>query len=698
MQRLLSALFVALPAIAQAQFSIAEVMSAPFASGPSAAPTGSSVAWLLDEQGRHNIWAASAPDWKARELTHFQDDDGQELDELAWAKDGKTLLFVRGGEFENGGENPNPNLNLTTPDQAIWCVTMNGAPPRKLSEGRAPAISPASDTVAFVRNGQIFTMNLAGQNIVPTLKQKGSVSIGSLRWSPDGQHLAFVSQRKDHSLIGVYSPGGNALQYLDASTDFDSEPAWSPDSQRIAYVRVPSQVRLTIHTAERTGPPWSIRVTNLRTATAQEIFHASDGPGSVFQGLASRDQLFWSGNRIVFPWEKTGWCHLYSTSATAVGTASELTPGTGEIEHAAQSQDGRSLFYSSNIGDIDRRHIWQLEPAGSSVTPRQLTRGENLEWEPTPSADGAGLFYLASSYRERSHAVVQTAGNKTIQLASETLPAGFPGRQLVRPEAVTITAADGLELHGQLFLPSRATQGRRTALIFFHGGSRRQMLLGFHYRPYYSNAYALNQYLASQGYVVLSVNYRSGTGYGLEFREALNYGPGGASEYNDVIGAGLFLKARPDVDSRRIGVWGGSYGGYLTALALARGSDLFAAGVDFHGVHDWSAFLDHQIRSGNPDDLQVISQGSRLAFESSPMASVDGWRSPVLLIHGDDDRNVPFAQTVMLADALRQRRVAVKELIFPNEIHDFLLHRHWIEAYEATAEFFKSTLEVNEKP
>lgn len=199
---------------------------------------------------------------------------------------------------------------------------------------------------------------------------------------------------------------------------------------------------------------------------------------------------------------------------------------------------------------------------------------------------------------------------------------------------------------------------------------------------YYNNAYALNQYLASLGYIVLSVNYRSGIGYGLEFREAVNYGAAGASEYNDVVGAGLFLRARADVDPKRIGLWGGSYGGYLTALGLARGSDLFAAGVDFHGVHDWSKL--RSFETGSPE--------ARLAFESSPMASVKTWRSPVLLIHGDDDRNVPFAETVRLVEALRAQNVDFEQIIYPDEVHDFLTHDHWMKAYSATVDFFRRKL------
>lgn len=210
------------------------------------------------------------------------------------------------------------------------------------------------------------------------------------------------------------------------------------------------------------------------------------------------------------------------------------------------------------------------------------------------------------------------------------------------------------------------------------------MLLGYHYMGYYSNAYAMNQYLASLGYIVLSVNYRSGIGYGLNFREALNYGASGASEYNDVQGAGLYMRSRADVDPARIGVWGGSYGGYLTALALARSSDLFAAGVDFHGVHDWSARLRSQGDGDGAADPNVV----RIAFESSPLASVKTWKSPVLLIQGDDDRNVAFSQTVRMAAALRDQGVEFEEHVFPDEIHGFLMHRSWITAYGLTSDFF----------
>ena len=207
------------------------------------------------------------------------------------------------------------------------------------------------------------------------------------------------------------------------------------------------------------------------------------------------------------------------------------------------------------------------------------------------------------------------------------------------------------------------------------------MLLGWHYMDYYNNSYAMNQYLASLGYIVLSVNYRSGIGYGLDFREALNYGATGASEFNDVMGAGLYLRSRPDVDPKRIG----ALGRLLRRLPnrsrpCPRVRSVSRSGVDFHGVHDWSA----QLAS---DGITLDAAAARLAFDSSPLASVSTWRSPVLLIHGDDDRNVPFHQTVALVEALRKQGVQFQELIFPDEIHGFLTERRWLQAYHAAADF-----------
>jgi dipeptidyl aminopeptidase/acylaminoacyl peptidase len=282
-------------------------------------------------------------------------------------------------------------------------------------------------------------------------------------------------------------------------------------------------------------------------------------------------------------------------------------------------------------------------------------------------------------------------------IAKQTLPSDFPSAALVTPQQVVFRSEDGLTLHGQLFLP-RNLQEKVPGLVFVHGGPIRQMVLGFHYMDYYHNAYAKNQYLASRGYAVLSVNYRLGVMYGRAFREAPNSVWRGASEYKDVVAAGQYLQSLPEVDGHKIGLWGGSYGGFLTAMGLARDSTLFKAGVDYHGVHDWSVFLTERPYFGNlalkpPDQEAAV----KLAWESSPDAYMSTWTSPVLLIHGDDDRNVPFTQTVDLVQRLRAQHVGFEEMIFPDEIHGFLMWKTWIKAYGATADFFDRTLKQGQK-
>ncbi len=671
-------------------FTIADVMSAPFASSLLASPKGDKVAWLMNEQGRRNVWVASTPDWKGKRLTAFNEDDGQEIADLCWTPDEAQLLFARGGDFENGHDNPNPALTSQRPDQSVWTVALDSSPARKLTEGRAPAVNPNNSTVAFVRGGQIFTMNIAGADVVSAVNSKGSAS--HLRWSPNGKYLAFVSDRDDHSFVGLYEPVAKKLQFIDPSVDTDIDPSWSPDGTSIAFIRIAASHHDFAFGPEREGQPWSIRVYDIQSGTGREWFHASPGVGSVYHAVNSKEQLHWTeSNTLIFAWERTGWCHLYRLVSEGANPV-ELSSSTGEVEHVAASADRKWIYFSGNFSngdgtDIDRRHIWRIS-ADSNSAPLAITKGTGIEVEPVP-LNGESVAYLGSGPRKRLGAYVKNGAGQSTDLAPDAVPTEFPAEALVDPQPVMISAADGMAIHGQLFMPpANSTTNKETkhpALLFFHGGSRRQMLLGFHYMYYYSNSYALNQYLASKGYVVLSVNYRSGIGYGLNFREALQYGATGASEYNDVIGAALYLKGRPDVDSSRIGLWGGSYGGYLTALGLARASDLFAAGVDFHGVHDWNL----EIPTFAPAyDSKAQTDAARVAFESSPLASVSNWRSPVLLIHGDDDRNVPFTETVRLVEALRAHHVDFEQLIFPNEIHDLLLHRDWVKAYEATADFF----------
>jgi dipeptidyl aminopeptidase/acylaminoacyl peptidase len=675
-------------------FTIEQALSAPFCSELTAAPAGSKLAWVANVDGRRNIWSAEPQGggFVSRQLTHYADDDGQELSGLSWLPDASAIVYTRGSSAQGDGHPvPNPDWFPLGAKQQVWIVNLAGGEPRLLGEGHSAAVSPDGKTVAYLDKGQVWTVSLAADDAKPQQLLVTRGTARGLRWSPDGVRLAFVSDRDDHSFIAVYSFADKAIIYLDPSTDLDQAPVWSPDSTRIAFLRIPGDKNALLFVPHRTALPWSIRIADVTTGVGHEIWKAEDGVGSAYWLTDSEDQLHWAaGDRIVFPWEANGWLRLWAAPASG-GAGKLLTPGDDfEVEHVSMSRDGKTLVVDSNQGDIDRRHVWRVTFDGhGGFTPAQaVTSGDGIETQPVVASDGT-VAVLRSDARVPMRAAIAEDG-KLIDLAPQAIPPSFPADQMVTPQQVIFSASDGMKIHGQLFLPRDLKPGeRRPAAVFFHGGSQRQMLLGWHYMEYYSNAYAMNQYLVNKGYIVLSVNYRSGIGYGLDFREALNYGADGASEFNDVMGAGLYMRSRPDVDGAKIAAWGGSYGGYLTALALARASDLYAAGVDMHGVHDWNLEMPTFVPGYDPSKREAIA---RLAFESSPMSSISTWRSPVLLIQGDDDRNVPFAETVQLAEALRRQHVDFEELVFPDEIHDFLLRRSWVRAYSAGADFLDRKL------
>jgi dipeptidyl aminopeptidase/acylaminoacyl peptidase len=359
-------------------------------------------------------------------------------------------------------------------------------------------------------------------------------------------------------------------------------------------------------------------------------------------------------------WERYYSLNVIDSSARPV----LLTTTDGLIENqtsVAVSADSKTFFYCTNAKDIERRHIWSVPVAGG--TPEQITTGEGVETGPAPLASGKYLATLSASWNMPQSVGVWKAGAAEQKIVFPTSRSGFPTDLHVKPEIVLTKAADGLEIHNQVFLPKDLKPGeRRPAIVFVHGGPPRQMMPAYHYMQFYHWAYGINQWLANQGYIVMSINYRLGVGYGRSFRMAANGGAAGNSEYQDVLAGGKYLQTRPDVDPNRIGIWGLSYGGLLTSEALARNSDIFKAGVDLAGVHLEGSSLD-------PESV---------SYKASAISAIDGWKSPVLLIQGDDDRNVAFSQTVGLVQLLRARDVYYELIVFPDDVHESLLHSRWM--------------------
>ena len=697
-RRILSVLTIILAAVtlaaAQAnQFTVEQVRSYPFPNELTAAASGSRIAWAFNEQGQRNLWVAAGPDFRPRKLTNYHVDDGQELTSISISPDGKFVIYVRGGDHGANWQDapPDPASLPIAQKIQIWSVPFAGGEAKLLSEGDDPVISPKSDRVAFVKERAIWIVPIDGSTEAKRMFFARGES-GSPRWSPDGSRLAFVSSRGDHSFICVYTNQTTPILYLAPSTARDSSPRWSPDGKRIVFVRRPGAGGAPEPILAYRPELWSLWTADAATGEGRLLWKSPPTLRGSLPTTEGGTNLHWAAQgRIVFLSYMDGWPHLYSINEQG-GEPLLLTPGNYMAEYIKLSPDKRYLVFAGNAGkdanDIDRRHVVKVPV--DKAAPEVMTPGDGLDWTPVVTGDGRNIAFIsATSQRPPLPAVMPANGGSARLLAEDRIPANFPTAQLVTPKKVVFKSPDGMEVHAQLFEQPRGS-AKKPAIIFVHGGPPRQMLLGWHYSDYYSNSYALNQYLASRGFVVLSVNYRLGIGYGYEFHNPKDAGPRGASEYTDVKAAGEYLRTLPQVDRKRIGIYGGSYGGFLTAMALARNSDLFAAGVDIHGVHDWTAERARTLLEPRYEKAPDTQQALDLAWKSSPVAFINGWKSPVLLIQGDDDRNVRFSQMVDLVQRLEKSGVQFEQVVIPDDTHHFMRHANWVKVDEAAAAFFEN--------
>ncbi|WP_083672217.1 prolyl oligopeptidase family serine peptidase [Sphingomonas montana] len=650
---------------------IARALAMPTAGGLVGAAGRPRFAWVENRAGVRNLWLADVGT-PARRLTAYAQDDGQDLYDLTFDAPGDHVAYVRGGDAEYpDAAAPNPAHLAVPPVQRVHLRTLADDGDRVLGPGHAPAFSPSGDRLAWVARGALWMASVAGGDPVQLATFEGTA--GPLAWSPDGTRLLLENDRGNHAVIALFDVAARTMRYLDPGLGNDVDPVFSPDGRHVAFIRFATPPPGA--TADG-GAYWSIRTIDLADDEAREIWAAPPGPGGRYAGTRGRN-LYWAANdELVFPWERSGWIHVQAIPATG-GTPRALTAGAYEVEGFRLDRTGRALLYTANAGDADRRRVWRRSLTGGPATA--LTPGAAIHTAPTLGGDAVAT--IATDATHPAYPALVGPGGTTTPLAVQD--AG-PAAAYAIPRVLRLRAEDGAVVHAQyLRAPG---PGRHPALIFLHGGPRRQMLLGFHPSRYYSNAWILSQTMAAKGYDVLILNYRGGTGYGLAFRDAPGTGRDGASEYRDVRAAGLYLAGRADVDPRRIALWGGSWGGYLTALGLARDSALFAAGVDLHGVHDLVRAPAAGLSPPEQDAARLLQ------WRSSPIGAIDRWRAPVLLIHGDDDRNVAVSQSILLSAMLKDRGVPHEALLLPDERHGFIRHESWVRAYQATIDFLDRRL------
>lgn len=646
----------------------------------------------MNEQGKRNIYVAEAPDFSPKKITDFNKDDGQELTSLTISPDGKWIVYVRGGD--HGGSNSsmpvNPAFDPIAPKVQIMSIPFEGGKSNILAEGDDPTVSPASDRVLFARGGQVMSVPINGSSSAKSLfYAKGNT--GSISYSPDGSKIAFVSSRGDHSFIGIFSDEQTPINWILPAFSRDNSPRWSPDGNSIAFVRMPGSGGKTDSIFARKHQPWAIWTADITNGKGAQIWKAPETlEGSVPQTQGGTNLHWAAENRIVFVSYQDGWPHLYSVDSKG-GKEMLLTSGNFIVEQIRLSNDRKWLIFAANSGndasDIDRRHIVKVpvdKPKMEILTP-----GAGIEAYPVITGDNSMIAYLSSTAQRPLLPAIMSINKGPIRLLGENLiPSSFPSSQLVTPKHITFKAPDGQTVYGQLFEPKNARSTKRPAIVYVHGGPQRQMVLGWHFMDYYSIDYGLNQYLTNLGFTVLSVNYRLGIGYGYKFQRAVNAGAMGASEYQDVKAAGEWLAKQPNVDPKKIGIYGGSYGGYLVALGLGQDSKLFAAGVDIHGVNSRFASSGQTTREPAPDaDLY-----EKAVIKSSPITYLDTWTSPTLIIHADDDRNVNFSQSVDLAKRFEDKKFDFEYLAIPDDTHHWMKYSNGVKVSEVTAEFLKRKL------
>ena len=658
--------------------------------------------------------------------------DPNGVERAIWAASTTTSTAWRLAEGQNGTISPDGRHVAYAKDGQIYRVPTAAAAPRTTDVDKglkpyiriwgvntAPVWSPDSRKIAFVSNrtdhSYIAVFDVPTRKVTymsPSVDRDTSPA-----WSPDSTRVAFIrrpgipfAQQSQSGIGGLGNPPGPAFTAANQGRGGGRGGAAGQGrgggrGDTAEGQMQPQRPGLT-NAFFTGGYDTSFWVADVKTGDGREFWHNAKDD-KVFTGI---NAITWRGDHVVFQLEPEEWTRFYAVRVDDLGTDLEntgpvaktklfgvqppaaaaapisLTPQDGQIESSSFSTDGHYLYYGTNATDSERRHLWRVPTAGG--TPEQITRGEGIEHTPLLLSSGKYIAALTADWKRPQSVAVLPAPGEAGQLARRTfgergkviyptLTREFPADAHVQPQDIVLKAPDGLPFHNQLFLPKDLRAGeKRPAIVFVHGGPVRQMLLGYHYMEVYHLFYGVNQWLASQGYVVLSVNFRGGIGYGRSFRQAPNTNARGNSEYQDVLAAGKYLQTRPDVDPKRVGIWGLSYGGLLTAQALARNSDIFVAGVDMAGVHLYGNNLD-------PDNL---------AYKSSAISEIANWKSPVFLIHGDDDRNVNFAQTVGLVSLLRAHNVPHEIMVQPDDTHETLLYRRWLPLWERMEVFLNRHL------
>jgi dipeptidyl aminopeptidase/acylaminoacyl peptidase len=658
-------------------------------------PSGERIAFLRELDGGLDLWWTAEGRERAVAVTHEADSTSPAaVSGYVWTSSGDALVYaLRGDLFLHHVESGSTELLLES-----------------AADESAPALSADGRRIAFLQDGRPWVgtfPELAGGPVIDS-----DESFQSLQWSPDGSHLVAAYGRSEtvfedtgalmggkmgfsrrdtvSSGLAVIDLTTGRLHGLESGDDHSSQPAFSP-SGMLAWQEVSADAkrrRIVVAAA----PDWAPRV----------VVDESDAAWWTLTYMEAGPRWSPTDDRFVFVSERDGWAHAYLVDVEQPDAAIvQLTAGDFEVEEPAWSPDGRTLVLSANKGSSSERGLQLVDVASAGqggapeLEPISRLRGTSIygRWRP----DGGAIAFLHADPENPLDVWVQEPGPQVARQLSDTWPDEADESELVRPQRVRFSSTDGELIPAQLFLPPDYDdlEGPLPAVVWVHGGGIRQNRYGWHPRRAYAVFFGFHQYLLQRGYAVVTVDYRGSIGYGREFRQGPYLDLGGI-DLDDVLGTTRYLRRLEEVEIGRIGVWGISYGGFLTLQALVQAPGAFDAGVDVAGVADWADW------AVDPGGLWIegrmgpVAENPELYRRSSPIHSIGRLSRPLMILHGTADRSVPVLQAFKLTDALVRADKPFDVTIYPGEEHAFVRTHTWRDAFARVEAFFDTHLRGRE--
>lgn len=588
------------------------------------------------------------------------------IGQTALSPDGKTFAFVRDGQI------------VLMPSSGGWPVTLTSTAGGK----SGLSWSPDGSTIAFASAGSIWSVAVSGgapKRLTFAAPGSGDPRTAGDRdpqWSPKGKWILYETGKTGHNGLMVVRGDGSASAFLSESNADQGSASWSPDGSQISYVeRTPeyfSGKLAVVKFNPESGTP----------ASDPRILYTS--PTDRGGGWSLREAE-WSpdGRSLAVVLQSSGWDNVYLLPS-AGGDPKPLTHGQWEDGSPKFSPDGKSLAIVSSRGDLEATSIWITPVNGSEPHKLAQLQQAGVESDPQWSPDGKRIYFHRSSPLESTDLLsADLSGSNAPSYLTRTLPRSLEAA-LRMPETVHYKSKDGLAISGILYKPAALKQGERyPAVLWIHGGPEGQ------------DSYRLDvwaQYLAQAGYVVLEPNYRGSTGYGEKFRN-LNVEDSGGGEMDDVAAGAQYLVDQGLADPKRLAIGGGSHGGTMVAYAVTKYPDLFAAAIELYGVVDRATFLERTNRpsairwamkmGGTPDEKPEVYR------KADSLLEVNKIKTPLLIMHGENDPQVPPYESAQFTRALKQQGKTFYYFTYPGELHGFSQREHRLDAWRKQLVFLQ---------